>query len=393
MKHPVYERLGVRPIINAVGTLTRIGGSLMAPEVVQAMGEASRAFVSLKELQEKVGARIAELLGVEAAYVSCGASAGLALSIAACMTGTDLAKIDRLPDTTGMKNEVLMPLAYRNLYDRPIRTVGATIVTFGLSGYTFPWQLEAGLTERTAAVFLMGGHEASALPVEVVARIAHDHGVPVIVDAAAEVPPVENLTRYLRAGADIALFSGGKAIGGPQATGLVLGSQRIIEAVALNGPPDHGIGRPMKVAKEEMIGLLTALELYLARDHEADIARWQRYLACIAEAAASAPGVRCQTVYGTTDAAPVPRLEVILDAAEAQVTPEQAFNRLLYGEPRIRVAQAGRGLLVNPMMLREGEAEVVAQRVAEVLSSSRPEDAEIDGRITPHQWALDNLVL
>lgn len=393
MRHPVYESLGVRPIINAVGTLTRIGGSLMAPEVVQSMVEASKAFVSLKELQEKVGERIAQLLGVEAAYVSCGASAGLALTIAACMTGIDLAKIDRLPDTTGMKNEVVMPRAHRNLYDRPIRTVGARIVEFGLSGYTFAWQLEAAITERTAAVFLMGGQEARALPVEVVARIAHCHDVPVIVDAAAEVPPVDNLQRYLREGADIALFSGGKAISGPQATGLVLGSKRIIEAIALNGPPDHGIGRPMKVSKEETIGLLTALELYLARDHDADIARWTRYLACIAEAATSVPGVRCQVFYTSSDGAPVPRLDITLDAAQARVTPEQAFNRLLYGEPRIRVAQTGRGFTVNPMMLQEGEAEVVAERVVSVLSCSRPEDAAIDDWVTPHQWALDNLVL
>ena len=203
---------------------------------------------------------------------------------------------------------------------------------------------------------------------------------------------MENLTRYLRAGADIALFSGGKAIGGPRrraSSSAASASSRPWRSTALRprhrSPHEGGQGGDDRPAHR--------LELYLARDHEADIARWQRYLACIAEAAASAPGVRCQTVYGTTDAAPVPRLEVILDAAEAQVTPEQAFNRLLYGEPRIRVAQAGRGLLVNPMMLREGEAEVVAQRVAEVLSSSRPEDAEIDGRITPHQWALDNLVL
>ena len=186
MKHPVYERLGVRPIINAVGTLTRIGGSLMAPEVVQAMGEASRAFVSLKELQEKVGARIAELLGVEAAYVSCGASAGLALSIAACMTGTDLAKIDRLPDTTGMKNEVLMPLAYRNLYDRPIRTVGATIVTFGLSATPSPGSSRRA--HRALGAVFDGRPRGERAAVEVVARIAHDHGVPVIVDAAERCP-------------------------------------------------------------------------------------------------------------------------------------------------------------------------------------------------------------
>ncbi len=161
----------MRPVINAVGTLTRIGGSLMAPEVVQAMVEASRAFVSLKGLQEKVGERIAQRMGVEAAYVACGASAGLALSVAACMTGTDLAKVDRLPDTTGMKNQVVMPRAHRNLYDRPLRTVGANTAEFGLRGYTFDSQLEAAITDQTAAVFLMGG-ETGAMPVADVARVS-----------------------------------------------------------------------------------------------------------------------------------------------------------------------------------------------------------------------------
>ncbi len=393
MRHPIYERLGVRPVINAVGTLTRIGGSLMAPEVVQSIVDASKAFVSLKELQEKVGQHIAQLMGVEAAYVSCGASAGLALTIAACMTGADLAKVDQLPDTTGMKNEVVMPRAQRNLYDRPIRTVGAKIVEFGLRGYTFDWQLEAAITEKTAAVFLMGGSESDALPVDVVARIAHAHGVPVVVDAAAEVPPIDNFYKYIRDGADIALFSGGKAIAGPQATGLVLGSKAIIEAVQLNGPPDHGVGRPMKVSKEDMIGFLTALELYLSRDHDADIARWSQYLERIDKVLSAIPGVRCRVYHAASAGTAIPRLDVALDTAQVGVTPEQAFNRLLYGEPRIRVAQTKGGFTVNPQMLQGGEAELIAERAAIVLSAKRPEDAALDELVTPHQWALDNLVL
>jgi L-seryl-tRNA(Ser) seleniumtransferase len=207
----IYEELGVRIVINASGTLTRLGGSRMAPEVLAAMAEAAASFVAIDELQERAGETLAELTGAQAGYVVTGASAGLALGTAACVAGLDVAKMDRLPDTSGMKDEVVVQRGHRNAYDHALRTAGIRFVEVGYLGYpgaggTQPWQLEAAITERTAAVACPDLETPGTLPLPEVVAIAHARGVPVIVDAAASLPPRANLRRFIAEGADLVTF-------------------------------------------------------------------------------------------------------------------------------------------------------------------------------------------
>jgi L-seryl-tRNA(Ser) seleniumtransferase len=235
---PVYQELGVRPIINACGTLTRIGGSRMSAEVLESMVEAAASFAHIDELQARAGKVIAEVTGAEAGYVTTGAAAGLALATAACVAGMDVGKMDRLPDTTGMKNEVVVQRGHRNAYDHGIRSAGIKFVEVGYLGYpgaggTMPWQIDEAITERTAAVACPILDTPGTVSLPVVAEIAHAKGVPVIVDAAAELPPRSNLRRFISEGADLVTFSGGKAIGGPQSSGILAGRADLIASVAL----------------------------------------------------------------------------------------------------------------------------------------------------------------
>src|ERR671910_1127781 len=293
----IYEELGLRTVINASGTLTRLGGSRMAPEVLAAMADAAASFVPIDDLQARAGEIIAEVTGAEAGYVVSGAAAGLSLGVAACVAGMDVAAMDRLPDTSGLKDEVVVQRGHRNAYDHAIRAVGVSMVEVGYLGYpgaggVQPWQIAAAITERTAAVACPILDTPGTVPLPVVCQIAHERGLPVIVDAAAELPPAENLRRFISEGADLVVFSGGKAIGGPQASGILVGRRDLIQSAALqqldhdtyfeqwNPPPSlfdkssligfpaSGVGRVAKCGKEEIVGLLTALRLFLAEDSE-----------------------------------------------------------------------------------------------------------------------------
>jgi uncharacterized pyridoxal phosphate-dependent enzyme len=223
-KQDLYARLGVRKLINAEGTVTALGGCRMEPEVIAAMAEACRHFVDLDELLTKSGAYVAELIGVEAALITAGASAGLALGTAACIAGDDPVHVQRLPDTQGLPNRVAVHRCHRNGYDQAVRQAGAELVEFGWIKETYRWQLEAAIDGHTAAVaYFVEFSESGSLPLDVVIKIAHDRGVPVIVDAAAELPPIQNLHRFTDMGADLVVFSGGKDMKGPQSSGLVMG--------------------------------------------------------------------------------------------------------------------------------------------------------------------------
>src|SRR5579871_1150332 len=245
----LYEELELRPVINAYATLTRLGGSRMPPEVLAAMADAARCFVDLQELQRRVGEKIAALTQNEAAYVCSGAAAGLALATAACITGTDPAAIHQLPDLAGLKNEVIVHRSHRNGYDHAIRQVGVRLVEVGESAGTDPGDLERAFTAQTAAVVWFQGAMTGPgdLPLPVVIEMAQARGVPVIVDAAAQLPPVSNLWYFTQMGADLAIFSGGKDLRGPQSSGLIVGRRELIAACARNGNPNHSLGRPMKV--------------------------------------------------------------------------------------------------------------------------------------------------
>jgi L-seryl-tRNA(Ser) seleniumtransferase len=393
----VYEDLGVRRVINASGTLTRLGGSRMAPEVLAAMCEAAESFVHIDELQEQAGRVIAEITGAEAGYVVSGAAAGLTLGIAACVAGLDVAKMDRLPDTTGMKNEVVVQRGHRNAYDHAIRAAGVRIIEVGYLGYpgaggTYPWQIEEAITERTAAVACPILDTPGTVPLPEVCKIAHAKGVPVIVDAAAELPPRANLRRFIAEGADLVTFSGGKAIGGPQASGILAGRRDLIASVALQhqdmdvraetwskrwmiatgqikGIPQQGFGRGMKVGREEIVGLITALRRFAAGSDEADLARWNSLLDAVEPFLADLPGVTLTRIIPARR--PIPLLHLDIDARAVGLSAYEVSNRLLSGEPAVAVsesyAEMGR-LTVNPHGLTAEEAETVGRRLREVLT-------------------------
>ncbi len=369
----IYEELGIRPLINASATLTRLGGSLMPPEVVQAMVDASKVFIDLDELQTKVGDKIAELTHNDACYVSSGAAAGIAIAIAACVTGKNIAAIHQLPDTTGLKDEVIVHKSHRNGYDHAVRQVGVKLVEIGYATSTAPWQLEAAINERTAAIiWFQGGMTGHGdIPIEQVVAIAKPHGVPVIVDAAAQVPPVENLWHFTKLGATAAIFSGGKDLRGPQSSGLVLGKRALIEAMRLNGPPNHSIGRPMKVGKEELCGVLAAVRCYLAMDHEGRLSQAEEIVGGWCGELNRLPGVSAHRSFPNEAGQPMPRAQVHIDAAKAGMSRDEVVQALLDGTPAITVAKgADESLYLNPMTLEDGEETVVLERLVAVLRAS-----------------------
>lgn len=273
----IYEQLGIKTYINAWGTVTRVGGSIVDPQVMDAMTKASRCFVDFDNYHKKAGEYIAHLIGVEAAYISCGAAAGIAIATAACIAKTDIVAINQLPDTQGLKHEVIILKSHRSRYDQGIRMAGGKLIEVGYADMTLPEQLEAAITDQTVMCFYLAESEyiRGALPLKQVAHIMNSHDIPVVVDAAAELPPRENLTRYLQEGAALVVFSGGKDIRGPQSSGLVLGRKSLIEACYTNSCPNHSIGRSMKVDKETIAGIVKAVELYLAKDMASDMERME----------------------------------------------------------------------------------------------------------------------
>src|SRR5258708_2544800 len=296
----LYRSLGVRPLINANATLTVLGGSLMPEEVKAAMASAAQCFIDINELEAAVGRRLADLTHNEAAIVTGGCAAGLTEIFAALMVGTDASLIPRLPETTGLKNEVLIHRTHRNPYDQAVRTSGAFFVEFSQEGGTKPEDLERAITDKTVGVFYVVASwmRPGAMSLEQTIEVAHRHNLPVVVDAAAQIPPVSNLWHYTRdLGADVAAFSGGKNLQGPQATGLVVGKQWISDAVARNGYPSACIGRPMKTGKENIIGLLAAVERYLSLDHTAQRADWDRQVQLLHDHLSGLPGVTVEQAW------------------------------------------------------------------------------------------------
>ena len=306
----IYKELGIRTVINGNATLTRLGGSIMPTEVVAAMLEASKHFVDIIELQKRVGEEIAKLTHNEAAYVSSGAAAALTLSTAACITGLDADKREKLPhlDDT-MKSEVIVHRYGRVGYDFAVRQVGVTFVEVGDEKGTPPEELENAITNKTAAIlyFANPNREHLWVPYKKAIAIAKRHRVPLIVDAAAQLPPPENLWRFTQMGADLVMFSGGKALCGPQSSGLIVGTRPLIEAIAFNGPPHPFIGRGMKVGKEEMVGLLAAVKWYLNQEHKQIMRGYEAQVTTFADAFADIEGVEVRRSFpseaGTANAA------------------------------------------------------------------------------------------
>ncbi len=370
----VYRALGIDPIINAAGTLTVLGCSLMPPEVVDAMAAASRAFVDMHELHLAAGRRLAELIGVEAVHVCDGGAAGIAVMAAACLAGSDPARIARLPDTAGMKRKFIVQQAHRTSFDQAVRVAGGELVEVGADAAA----MAAAIDDQTAAIFhtIAWSCTEPALSLPEVVAIAHKAGVPVMVDAAAEVPPLANLTRFLAEGADLVTFSGGKAMRGPQASGLILGRADLVEACRRNSNPHASVGRPMKVGKEEIIGLVRAVELYVSKDHAAEMALWERRVAYVLEAVADLPHVRAWRQFPFGIGQLIPHAAVTWDESAVGISADAVASRLKEGRPRIAVQvfkpkEVGAGLgelRIQPHTLREGEEVIVARRLRECLS-------------------------
>jgi len=364
----VYARLGVRPIINARGMNTMASGSLMPKPVLDAMAEAASAFVDMAELNARAGAHVARLVGVEAAHVTSGSAGGLLLAAAACIAGDDPERIRRLPDTTGMKNEIVIQRCDRIQYDQALRAAGATLVEAGDAASCTPAAIEAAIGPRTAALIYIFSPNVAEQGVgpERMAAIAHAHGLPLIVDAASTLPPVGHLTRWTSIGADLVIVSGGKGIRGPQSTGLLVGRADLVRAAAANAAPNAAIGRPCKVSKEAIVGLVAALELFLQEDHDAEWARHRDEAEGILAALAGLPGVTAR-IEDDRSVWTAPTVLARIDAAVAGLTPDGVMGALRAGEPPIMVRVHQGQLLVDPHCLRGDEAAVVARRLREVL--------------------------
>ena len=261
----IYEELGVKEYINAYDTMTNYGGSRMSDETLEAYKAAACSFVDMRQLQEKISCRIAEMTGNEAAYITTGASMGITLAVCACMAGKDQKKIDRLPNTEGLKDEVIVFKSQRNPYDKAIEVSGAKLVEIGGEEITTKEELDAAIGEKTVCVYyIQATNHMSNLSIEDVVEVAHKKNVYVIVDAAAQLPPKENLSRFTKMGADIVAFSGGKAIHGPLNTGFIVGRKDLIEACVLCGFPNRSVARGGKVSREDMVALYVALKQYMA---------------------------------------------------------------------------------------------------------------------------------
>jgi L-seryl-tRNA(Ser) seleniumtransferase len=350
--------------------LTRLGGSLMPPPVLDAMRDAAGAFVDLNEMQRAVGERIAALTGNEACYVSSGAAAGITLAVSACIAGTDPEKVGAFPYLDDIaRSQVIVFRSQRNGYDYAARQTGARLVEIGGT----EGELDAVLSDRAACVlWFAGAHFAEgAMPLDEVIDAARSRGVPVLVDAAAQIPPIANLWHFTREiGADAVIFSGGKGLRGPQSSGLVLGRREIIEGCRANGAPNHSIGRPMKVGKEELAGLLAAVELSLAQDEPATLQRYEEIVQHWVAGLHGIPGVRAERGYPSEAGQPHARAIVRL-APPCPWTRDRLVDALWEGDPRIAVGTLDDdAIALNPQTVEAGEEAVVLATLRGLLHSS-----------------------
>jgi D-glucosaminate-6-phosphate ammonia-lyase len=358
-----FRELGVRPFINAAGTYTAMTASLMPPEVVEAITYASRHYVMLDEVHDKVGERIATLLHCEAAMVTSGAASALTLGTAAVLTGTDRQKIVDLPGLANMKSEVIIQKSHRFGYDHAVRNCGVRLVEVETRE-----DLERSITNQTAMMlFYNNNNTEGRIQDEAFVQLGKKHGIPTLNDAAADVPPVDNLWKYTKMGFDLVAFSGGKGLRGPQSAGLLLGRKDLIAAARLNAPPNgNTIGRGLKVNKEEMLGMLAALERYLATDQAAERRELDARAEVIRSGVATVPGIKAETFVPEV-ANHVPHVRISWDAAAKGMTPADAVNALRAGEPSIGTRSDGDALVIGVWMMRPGEEKIVARRLRQVL--------------------------
>lgn len=362
----VYLRLDVRPFINTTATLTINGGSRMMPEVIAAIEQASHFHVNMDELMEKAAARLAELLKVEWGLVTSGAAASLSHATAACIAGADPEKMQQLPDLRGLKNQVIMPRESRNVYDHATRALGVEIVEVNSAA-----ELESALGPRTAMIQILGSHFGnSRFGLAEVAPIAKKAGVPILVDAAADYLIVPN--PYIALGADLVAYSGGKVLRGPSTAGLLIGRKDLVRAAWANSAPHHAFGRGMKVSKEEIVGMVVAVETFLKkRDLQAEFREWEAWYAHISSRIAQIPGVKTQ-VNGPQRGGPFPTLTVSWDPAQIGLTAGEVGKKLSDGDPRIMSHASGNGFsfAIRPVAMKPEDHKIVADRLAEIFRAA-----------------------
>jgi uncharacterized pyridoxal phosphate-dependent enzyme len=362
-----YEELGLATVINCEGTMTMLGGSILRPELEAVMAMAGRHFVSIPELEVAAGKRIAEMLKLPEGYtalVTSGAAAAIQSGLAGILTGDNEALIRQLPDLTGMKSEVIIQKSHRNPFDHQLRNTGIKLIEIETRD-----QLRQAVNERTAMMhFTNLANAAGQIKVDEWPNLAKQYNLPCMNDAAADTPPVSHLWDYTQMGYDLVTFSGGKAMRGPQCAGLLIGRKNlVVNALLNNSPHEDTLGRSQKVGKEEIIGMVKALELYLKEDHDALAKEWQDRLAGISHELAKVPGV--STSFFTPDIANhVPHMQITWDS-RISLTPQQISKALRSAKPAIVISPAEDrpGLAMNSFMLQPGEAKIVAQQLSRIL--------------------------
>lgn len=398
MSNAIPADLATARIINAAGTLTRLSGARVAPAVAAAMAEAATQSFDMWQLQAAASARIATATGAEAGLVTTGASAGLTLAAAAIIAGLDPARMDRLPDTVGLPNEIIVPRTHRNAYDRALRVAGAKLVDVGVADRETgagirgleAWEVEAAVTPRTVGI-AASASTAAIRDMPMLADVARRRGLKLIVDAAAQLPPVENLRRPIELGASLVVYSGGKAIGGPQASGILAGERALIASAALQmldmdvrpesfAPPEslfksiglpalprHGLGRGFKASKEAIVGLLVALDAFVAQDNAAHAARVGKRLDGIA-ARLRMPGVTCATF--TDRPGVLPRLAITIDASVTNIGANEVAARLKSARPAVHVVEGRIGdgtLILDLVAVAEEQDQALAAAIVSAL--------------------------
>ncbi len=361
-----FNELGLRTFINAHGTITALSGSRMPPEVRDAWNYATHHYVNLDAIQDKAGERIAEMIGCEYATVTSGAFSAMTLGLAGVMCRQDRDKVSQLPNTDGLKDEVIVLKPPHSIgYVHALKNTGATLIEVENRQ-----ELEEAINENTAMLFVLNAYNGSSVDKEELVAVGEKHDIPTFNDCAADVPPKRRLWQYTDMGFDLVAFSGGKGLRGPQSAGLLLGREDLIRAARLHAPPrGNNIGRGMKVNKEEVLAMMVAVERYLELDHEEQWAHWKSQIESIQETVDPIPGV--ETEYYVPDIANhVPSLRITWDQDQVQITPSEADEQLKQGHPSIETGGGSNGISVATWMMGDEEVNTVAYRIREVLENA-----------------------
>ena len=364
----VYEELGVTTVINGQGTMTYLGGSLPRPEVAAVMALAAQHFVSIVELEQAAGKRIAQLLKLPPDYdaiVTCGAAAGMQSGLAGILTGNNPKFIEQLPDLTGLKSEVIIQKSHRNGFDHQLRATGVKLIEVESRE-----DVKRAINSKTAMMhFSNFANAAGQIKVDEWVKLAHENQIPAFNDAAADTPPVSHLWDYVNMGYDLIAFSGGKAIRGPQCAGLLLGKKELIANALLNNSPhEDTLGRGMKIGKEEIVGMVKALECYLNEDHAALEKEWWRRLDAVSAEVTRVPGVA--TSFNVPDVANhVPHMHIDWDPRKISLAPHDAASALRKGKPSIVLGSSEDGLGMNSFMLKPGEEKIIAEHLVQLFKA------------------------